>query len=95
MNGGYVMIDCTGLDLLEQSGQTISKLYDQMVKAYGTNKPVYAVNCNWGGTKIVTPIQVMLIPDVAGDEVMSASALTVRIDVTKSNVVTITNYISE
>ena len=94
MNGGYVMIDCQGMDLLEQSGQTVAGLYDQMEKAYKINKPVYAVNCSWGGTKMVTPIQVMLIPDVAGTDVISASALTVRIDVTKANAVTITNYIS-
>lgn len=93
MNGGYVMIDCTGLDLLEQSGQNISKLYKQMVKAYNTNKPVYAVNCSWGGTKIITPIQVMLIPDVVGDDVMSATAATLRIDVTSADAVTVTNYI--
>ena len=92
MRGGYVMIDCTGLDILTASGQTIHGLYKEMKKAYATNKPVMAVNCNWGD-EIATPMNVLLLPDVAGTDVMSASFATLRIDVTKQDAVTVTNYI--
>ena len=36
MNGGYIMIDCKGLDLTSREEQTISGLYKDMVTAIKT-----------------------------------------------------------
>lgn len=48
MNGGYVMVDCKGLDLSTAEEQTISGLYADMISAIDSGKPMYAYNCVWG-----------------------------------------------
>lgn len=48
MKGGYFMIDCKGLDLTDETEQTISGLYAQMQDALMSGKPIYAYNCVWG-----------------------------------------------
>ena len=42
MNGGYAMVDCTGLDL-EDLG-TVSGLYEQVKNAVNTGKPIVLNN---------------------------------------------------
>ena len=58
MNGGYIMIDCKGLDLTSAEEQTISGLYDAMISAIKSGKPLYAYNCVWGSNSDspMTPI---------------------------------------
>lgn len=91
MNGGYCMIDCTGLDLTKGStAQTISGLYNKVLTSMGCNKPVYAYNCAWGDIGIMSPIQVMCLL-FAADEYIIATASTLQIVITKSDVVTINN----
>ena len=48
MKGGYFMIDCKGLDLTDETEQTISGLYAQMQKGLASGKPLMAYNCVWG-----------------------------------------------
>lgn len=48
MNGGYVMVDCKGLDLTSNEEQTINGLYADMISAIDSGKPMYAYNCVWG-----------------------------------------------
>lgn len=48
MNGGYIMIDCKGLDLTDDTKQDIDGLYAAMQEALKTGKPMYAYNCVWG-----------------------------------------------
>ena len=59
MNGGYFMIDCGGLDLTDNTEQTINGLYAQMVKGIASGKPLVAYNCVWGDNSDspLTPIQ--------------------------------------
>lgn len=91
MNGGYCMIDCTGLDLTKGSTeQTIHGLYDKVRASMRCDKPVYAYNCSWGNIGIMTPIQVMCLL-FAADEYIIATASTLQIIITKSDVVTINN----
>lgn len=53
MNGGYAMIDCTGLDLGDLG--TITGLYDQVKNAVATNKPI-VLNNVVNGDQGFTPI---------------------------------------
>lgn len=53
MNGGYSMVDCTGLDL-DNLG-TVSGLYAQVKNAVKSNKPIYLYNVV-NGEKALTPI---------------------------------------
>lgn len=62
MNGGYIMIDCTGLDLtMGTTSQTVEGLYQRVKSAMGSNKPLFANNAVWGSEKPVTPIQCFAI----------------------------------
>lgn len=58
MNGGYVMVDCKGLDLTSREEQTISGLYNAMITAIKSGKPLVAYNCVWGSNNDspMTPI---------------------------------------
>lgn len=88
MRGGYVMIDCTGLDLIKGStAQTINGLYAAVKSAMVVNKPIVAVNCNWDG-KPVTPIYVMAIDFTTA---IICTASTLQVQITPEDVVTIVN----
>lgn len=78
MNGGYTMVDCDKLNLLAQSSQTISGLYQKSLDALATGKPVIANNCEYGVGVPMTPIPVMAINE-AGTIIFTASILQVRI----------------
>ena len=90
MNGGYIMIDCKKLNLLSQSSQTISGLYEACKAAYSTGKPILAGNAEYGEGVPLTPIPVFGILE-AGVYILTASILQVRI--ASDDSVTITNLI--
>ena len=92
MNGGYVMIDCMGLDLTDESTQTINGIYDKVETAYKTGKPVFANNCEWGTGLVMSPIPIMVIPLNSG--VYTCTAATLQINIDDENGVTITNLVS-
>lgn len=53
MNGGYSMIDCTGLDLGNPG--TVTGLYEKALNAIKTNKPL-VLNNVVNGVQAFTPI---------------------------------------
>lgn len=90
--GGYIMIDCGGLNLLASEPQTISGLYAKVKKAHELNKPIYAVNCVYGSGVKMSPIHIFTINE-SGTMIGTASILQVR--VASDDSVTITNLITE
>lgn len=76
--GGYALIDCKGLNMLAESKQTITGLYEQVKVAMLANKPMVACNCKWG-TKPITPIDVFAI-DWIDYIICTSSTLQVIID---------------
>lgn len=62
MNGGYAMIDCTGVLLTSQETQTVPGIYEKTKSAYETGKPVYACNAGYYEPNDISPIQVMILP---------------------------------
>lgn len=60
LKGGYTMIDCKGLNLLSQSAQTISGLYNDCKTAIATGKAVFAHNIFYGEGVPMTPAPVTL-----------------------------------
>lgn len=60
LKGGYTMIDCKGLNLLSQSAQTISGLYNDCKTAIATGKVVFAHNIFYGEGVPMTPAPVTL-----------------------------------
>lgn len=92
MNGGYIMIDCTGLDLTKGlTPQTVEGLYNRVKSAIDTNKPLIAVNAVWGSDGPVTPISVFAI-DFGDNIICTASTLQVIIETDDS--VTIENMVA-
>lgn len=89
---GYILVDCEGLDLTKGSTeQTISGLFKKVQDAMTTGKEIIATNCKWGELDI-TPIPVFAIQ--FDSTLISATSSTLRIDITSSDVVTITNYVA-
>lgn len=93
MKGGYINIDCSGLDLTKgATEQTITGLYQTVKSAFKANKPIFAYNTIWGTNGIVSPIQVFVV-DFGTKFVCTTSTL--QINVTNQDKVTITNLISQ
>lgn len=92
MKGGYINIDCSGLDLTKGSTeQTITGLYQTVKSAFKANKPIFAYN-TISGVNGVSPIQVYIV-DFGTYFVCNTSTL--QIKVTNQDKVTITNLISQ
>lgn len=89
MKGGYILIDCKGLDLTKGSTeQTIEGLYAKVTAAISSGKMIIAQNLTWGSGKPVTPINVFAI-DFTDNIICTASTL--QIVVTPADKVTIVN----
>ena len=54
-NGGYIMVDCTGLDLSLSTAQEIPGIWNKAVKAMAQNKPIIAHGCKYS-TAAVSPV---------------------------------------
>ena len=94
-NGGYILVDCTGLDLNTDSKQTITGIFNKVATAFKSGKPVYCVNAtfNISGTgNTVSPVAVMVNSDENGGYVATASTLQLWID--SDDGVTIVNMAS-
>ena len=79
MNGGYSMVDCKKMNLLAQSSQTISGIFDASKNAIATGKPIIACNCEYGEGVPMTPIAVMAI-EQGGEICFSASILQIWVN---------------
>lgn len=86
-NGGYVMFDCRGLDLSSAEEQSKPGIYADALKAIALNKPVYAINCNYGG-KPFSPVPVTVHVD---NGTVIASANVLQVFITSADKATVTN----
>ena len=55
MNGGYILVDCSGIDLSLSTAQEVSGIWDKAVKAMKQDKPIIAHGCKYG-TAAVSPV---------------------------------------
>ena len=56
MKGGYVMVDCEGLDLTSESPVTKTGFWKKAVAVLAAGKPIVAYNCVYGSGKPVSPV---------------------------------------
>lgn len=56
MNGGYYMVNISGLDLTDTDPQSISGIWNDAVKAIATGKPIVAHGCVYGSGVPVSPV---------------------------------------
>lgn len=93
MNGGFIQIDCTGLDLTKgATSQTVEGLYQRVKIAIGIGKPIMAYNAVWGLVGAVTPILVFAID--WGDYII-CTASTLQVIINPDDTVTINNMVPE
>ena len=91
MNGGYIMVDCKGMNLLAESTQTISGLHAKFKEAMESGKPILACNCVYGTGVKLSPIPVFMIKE-STYYIGSASILQIRVE--EDDSVTIVNLIT-
>ena len=90
MKGGYVLVDCKGLDLLSESTQTITGLYAKVKAAMATGKLIIAENMIWGDDGSISPVHVFAI-DMGPTYGIYCTASTLQIRISPADVVTIVN----
>ena len=56
MNGGYTLLDCTGLDLTKETSQSITGSWEKAKTAISTGKPIVAVGSVYGTGVPVSPV---------------------------------------
>ena len=76
---GYILVDCTGINLLAGEKQTVSGIFSKSTEAYESDKPIWAVNLQYGEGVKMTPVPVMAIYE-GGKYCFSASILQIWID---------------
>ena len=91
MNGGYMMIDCQGIDLLSNSSQTKAGLYKALQVAMMIEKPIFAYGMYWGTGKPITPIPVFAIQLL--DDTIVCTSSTLQVWVTDEDSVEVHNMI--
>lgn len=92
MKGGYIIIDCLGLDLTKGvTEQTISGIYNKVSKSMKANKPIFAYNCVWGNLGVLSPIQVFALQTASNTITVTASTL--QVVVKNDDTITIINMV--
>lgn len=93
MNGGYIMIDCKGLDLTSREEQTISGLYKDMITAIKTGKPLVAYNCVWGSNNDSPMTPIPFFAQNWTDSLVVGTASILNISCTSADKVTVTSLV--
>lgn len=89
-NSGYVMVDCSGLDLNDSTTQSITGLYKRAREAIDSGKPCYACGCDMSGMPC-TPVSV--VAWVEGENVVVTGHV-LRITIEKDDDVTVVNLVA-
>lgn len=90
LNGGYTMIDCSGIELTTATKQTVTGIYAQVVKAFKAGKLVLAYNLTFANGK-VTPVSVMINPEPGSTTGYIATASTLQLWIDEDDGVTVVN----
>ena len=93
MNGGYIMIDCKGLDLTSNEEQTINGLYNDMVNAIKTGKPLVAYNCVWGSNNDSPMTPIPFFAQNWSSSMVVGTASILNITCTSADKVTVTSLV--
>lgn len=86
MNGGYCMVDCTGLDLSAEESQTVSGLYDSIYACMDSNKPIAFNNILIEGEGLITPAYGSAV--ISGDNII-VYVIGSKLQITNQDVITI------
>lgn len=87
MNGGYVMVDATGIDLLAESSKTVAGIYNKFLKALQANKPIIAYGISYS-TAVSSPIAVNV---KAGENSVTVLTGVYSVAISNANAVVVTD----
>lgn len=87
---GYIVVDCTGLNLNTSEEQTIAGIYNKCIAALDTGKPAFAANCNMSGAPC-SPVSVIAWKE--GTTII-ATGHVLRLSITSADKVTVTNLVA-
>lgn len=90
MKGGYILIDCKGLELTSGSQQTIADIFESVKTAHESGKVCIATNCKWSG-EVMSPISVMITKLQNGK--YTATASTLQLTISNTNKVSIASLV--
>ena len=76
---GYILVDCTGINLLAGEKQTVTGIFSKSTEAYESDKPIWAINLQYGEGVKMTPVPVMAIKE-GGKYCFTASVLQIWVD---------------
>ena len=92
LNGGYILFDCGGLNLMSSSEQEKAGIYNRAKQALATGKPVYAVNCIMGTGRPCSPVSVTAWQE--DSDTIIATGHVLRVVIEKDDGVTVTNLVA-
>lgn len=88
---GYIMVDCTGLELNDSTEQNVPGIYERASAALATGKPVYATNCEMNGG-YCSPVSVAAWQEDA--HTIIATGHVFRVTIEDDDDVTVTNLVT-
>ena len=88
---GYIMVDCGGLELNDNTEQTIDGIYDRAKAALATGKPCYASNCEMNGG-YCTPVSIAAWQE--DSDTIIATGHVFRVTIEEDDGVTVTNLVA-
>ncbi len=91
MNGGYFLVDCTGLNLANDTAQSIAGIWDKAKTALAVGKPIVCHNCIYGAGKLVSPVTCFGW-QIADDEIVIVGA-TLHIHIKDDNTATVLDVV--
>ena len=94
MTSGYYMIDCKGLDLTDDSEQTIGGLYAEMQKGLKSGKPLIAYNCVWGSNSDSPLSPIHFFAQQWSDGLVVGTASILNITCTSADKVNVTSLVT-
>lgn len=86
MNGGYCMIDVTGLNAVSSEAQELVGLYAKIYTCMNLNKPIMFVNLLSGENGLATPLEAVCI---LGENRITAKTQLATFVITNADSVTI------
>lgn len=94
MNGGYINIDASGLNIHETEKQTVNGIYKKTLDAKKADKPIFVYNAVFDDYGKISPIGVFCNFASDGKTIICTSS-TLQIIVDENDGVEINNLISE
>ena len=93
MNGGYINIDASGLDIIKEETQTINGIYKKILDGIKADKPIFLYNAVAGTYGKTSPIGIYCSFAPDGETIYCETA-TLHIVVNKIDGIRVENLIS-